>query len=608
MDFKKKMIIVSASVIAILGGILIGVTYYKYNKKMEDTQQEITKVIEQNIQSYMKEYAGTAANIEELQSEVKTLTKNPNSSTTLTDAQVNAIIKSTTERVESGLLKEVTSQFYALKQETLLELEAQIDAKIREVLSEASEEPMLSEEEISEISNSIQLIVESNILSAVRDQYKVLAKSVSVLEASINKKIEVINSTLMNYETRIQDLENTAASNESLNELKGQYSNFVKTALVTTNIISNISVMPTDKNGVVSARAGYKMNDKIEALQKDLSTKYESLLASIEEINKQLDDNLKKMEDATATKEAVNKAIKALQAADASNVSSIDHAKALLEEAIAAAKNDVSSETQDAKNDTLEKLTAIKEQFYNDIDTAGSNTAAVQSALDEAKNGLQDQVEAINTKIIVLNNTITGLKSRIGKIESDVDILRTATQSNYNNIAKAKGDIEDANKSISSLENYSNTLNSTISSLTTISTNIKNANDEDLQNYITNLEQLLSSYEVGSVEYTQVNNVLIQIRQMKSLQESGQSTSEELESAKKAFEDSITDTSTTLTNKITMNSSDITSLQKDIADSNGVISQNTDSIKQNTDDISNIKETKLSYSYDEATKTLTLTK
>lgn len=217
-------------------------------------------------------------------------------------------------------------------------------------------------------------------------------------------------------------------------------------------------------------------------------------------------------------------------------------------------------------------------------------------------------MEAINSKITVLNNTVTGLKSRIGKIESDVDILRTATQSNYNNIAKAKGDIEDANKSISSLENYSNTLNNTISSLTTISTNIKNANDEDLQNYITNLERLLSSYEVGSVEYTQVNNVLIQIRQMKSLQESGQSTSDELEAARKALEENITDTSTILTNKINMNSSDITSLQKDITDSNGVISQNTDSIKQNTDDISNIKETKLSYSYDEATKTLILTK
>lgn len=345
MDLKKKMIIVSASVIAILGVILVGVAYYNYTKKINDTQQEITKVIEQSIQSYMKEYAGTAANMEELQSEVKTLTKNPNnSSTTLTDAQVNAIIKSTTERVESGILREVTSQLFSLKQETLSELETQIDAKIREVLSEVSEESMLSDEEISEISNSVQLIVESNILSAVRDQYKVLAKSVSVLEASINKKIEVINSTLMDYETRIQDLENTAASNESLNALKGQYSNFVKTALVTTNIISDISVMPTDKNGVVSARAGYKMNGKIEALQKDLSTKYESLLASIEEINKQLDDNLKKMEDATATKEAVNKAIKALQDADASNVSSIDQAKTLLEEAIAAAKNDVSSD------------------------------------------------------------------------------------------------------------------------------------------------------------------------------------------------------------------------------------------------------------------------
>lgn len=618
MEFKKKIVIISVSVIVLLGAMLIGVAYYNYNKKLEDTQKEITKVIEQNIQKYMKEYASTGTANEDSQSQAKTLTKNTSngSDLTFTNEQINTIIKSTTERVEAGLLKEITSRFSSLKQETMSGLEAQIDEKIREVFSIEPEKPMPLEQEISEISNAIQLIVESNVLSIVQERYKLLSKSMSVLEVSINKKINIINSTLMDYENRIWDLERSMISNKSkieningsLDLLRGQYSNFVKTALITTNIISDMSRMPADKNGVVSAKSGYEMNRKIEDLQKDLVNKYESLVVSIEEINKQLEDNIQKIKDAASTKEAVNKAIEALQAADANNIESIDNAKKLLEEAIVTAKNDASNEAQDAKNVTLEKLTAIKDKLHQDIHEAGDDTAAVQNALDIAKNGLQDQLVAINSKITVLNNTVTGLKSRIGKIESDVDILRTTTQSNYNNISKAKSDIEDANKSINSLENYSNTLSNTLSSLTTISTNIKNASDMDLQNYITNLEQLLSTYEPGTIEYTQINNVLIQVIQMKDLQDSGKSTADELEFARKSLEESIADTSIIFTDKIALVTSDISSIQKDIEQSNNVINENTDSIKKNSDDISNIKDTKLSYTYDEATKTLTLTK
>ena len=257
---KTIIAIVAASAVAVLA--IVTSVNAAYSKRINVSQQELADSITKDVYTYLTDYvsaAPTSSEITDLQLRVSSLENESNQNdvlaSTLTDAQIQAIINSVNNQVQPALMKEITSKFSTLKKETITEMESNLETEVKEILKDTP----VSDEQLKNITNSVEVIVEANILKKVQEDYKALDSSLKTLQANIEEKLNEISKTLSNYEERIAKLENvtntmsetvtkynTSSQNnteqleKSLAALQNSYSQYIQTAVTITNIVTAV--------------------------------------------------------------------------------------------------------------------------------------------------------------------------------------------------------------------------------------------------------------------------------------------------------------------------------------------------------------------------------
>lgn len=517
-----KMVGIVVSIILFTVAMCEAFGSVNYNKKIDTSQQEIKDAITKDMRTYLSEYKGAdATKVASLDQRV-TVLENDNgetvSSTTLTDAQTQVMIKSITNQIKPELLKEIASRVTTMEETTIKDLESQIETIVKENTKEAEG---LTSEDILEITNQVQLIVEANIMQEVAKNYSVLEANIKSLKTSIEEKISNMETTISNYETRIKQLETTisdieknysknninASSNiqevkNSLTILEAEYNQFLQTALSTSHIVNVFDVEPTDDKGVLSAKAGY-------AMYKELSKRISQLNTSV---SGELEANMEDMKNRVSTLEtitetqatAINEAKTSIKNSEnaitkneaaisqaSSDISALEIEKDNLQAAISN-MDSLSTKINNAKSDDLDQyianLSALKETFTNEADQAQIETvitqikkirklqesgtataddllsakATLQNNIDTAKASLNEQLSSVNTNISDLQKSIAEANSSIEANKQNIESANSSITENKDAINENKTSIQQNTDDISSLQNDMNNLQNAV--------------------------------------------------------------------------------------------------------------------------------------------------
>lgn len=479
-----KVIGIAVVCALLVSGIFSGIIY---NNKINAAQDQLTASISKDMETYMNEYrSAQATKVASLDKRVSSLENIPDgetaesSLTTLTDSQIQAVIKSVTEQVKPQILKEVNSKFTTLKQETLTELESNLETVVKETLSET----IIEEQTLSEIANSVQVIVETNILKTVQQELNATESNLKTLTANIEARLNKIEGTMSEYEVRIRKLENmtqdinstvikngseqstnTESLKENLDTLKAQYMAFTKTAITTSHIVSDLTVAPADENQVLSAKTGYQLLQTINDLSVNLSDDLEKRVKKLEdqmyEVKQELLNNIDALAERTATKESLESTRdaldKAIKAEGSDREKAIQDAQTALNDSITKAQEQVTKLSQDGTaeakakaQEVLDQLIADKNNLESAIESAktdaANGTENVNKALTKATEDINNQISDVEAEILGISNNITVANSNIKNNANAIDAANANIQKNATDISNAQTEIDNLKK------------------------------------------------------------------------------------------------------------------------------------------------------------------
>ena len=319
--------LIASSAIVVIGSV--SHMTHEYNKQMNTSQSAIAEKVTVDLQDYFGGYMDqSASKIKVLENTVEEIQQDT-TGITLSQEQIDEIISGVISQVTPDLLKQVTSSDKIVTQETITTLEKEIDAKLKSIVPEGT----ISEGEMQALTDSISVIVESNIMKELSQNDNVSENDLKTLQESIESKLKMINSTIDAYEGKIDTLQKEldslkekGASEAELDALETRITNayknlenFATNSSKAVTIIDNLMTEYGTEGGVVSAEAGHEMlvglqdlNARITVKTEEINSMKEALQAKDEEILKKIADNTETIDTINQTTESLDAAIKSV--------------------------------------------------------------------------------------------------------------------------------------------------------------------------------------------------------------------------------------------------------------------------------------------------------
>ncbi len=440
--------IVSAAVLIILLVLVTAVALH--NREKEILNADATETLQKNISVELKEYFGQyltnqKGEIKELSKTVDTIQDSGAIAIDLTPEQQEILISEILKNLTPEKLSEITNQSSLISEKAISNLETAIYNKLVEKFSTYYEEAKLTDSQIEAIADAVTVIVEKNLYDELEKRFANQEKYLVQIEKAITEKLDKVTNTVTKYqetvkelETKIKVVEKDSSSTEEVEKLRDQITNlqnsftaFVSTAQPAINIVTNLSVKPTGDNDVLSAQAGYNLNEKISSLNTTLTNAYNDFATTMtqkvndndkkqsqkladakQDLESQIADNAEKAELMNKAREAAEKALESKSKQDIAN----------LEDALESLGSDISDDLKraydelvaadSADKDALEKaIESAKSSLNSDIEQTNNNITSLQADLTNTKNNLSNE----------LTNTKKDLSNEITKMGEDVN-------------------------------------------------------------------------------------------------------------------------------------------------------------------------------------------
>ena len=421
-------------------GIIIVLALICFLPKKKDSEyRDVSADLSESITVDLKEYFGQY--LSNQKGEIKELTNTVDSLQTsgieLTQEQQDALIKRLVENLTPEMIQGIMDRNESVSKETIESLEQSIYDKLVESLNVQSEKVQLTESQMQAIGDSVTMIVETNILSVLEERFEQQTKYLVNIEAAIDEKLKKLTDTVTSYQETVKQIEskikviekNTANSAETeklrlqLEELQRNYESFIATAQPAINIVTNLAVYPTGSNDVLSAQAGYNLNQKIVDVKNTLSTSFsdfsQQISAKVEandvkqsqklsdaknELESQIADNTKQVELLDKARQAAEKALETKAAEDVEALTkALEDMNGNLSDDLKNAYDNLLQMDKDNAENMRNILADTSNAINADIMSANNNITSLRSDLNDAKNTLSKEIQQMGDNV---NNNI----------------------------------------------------------------------------------------------------------------------------------------------------------------------------------------------------------
>lgn len=403
----------------------------------DTASDELTESITVELKEYFGQYlTNQKGEIRELNNTLDSL-QNNSGYIELTQAQQDILIAKIIENLTPEMLKNIMHSDTSISQETIENLEQSIYEQLVENFSSYYENAELTDAQKQAVADAVTVIVETNILSILEEKFEQQKQYLVSIEEAIEEKLQKMTDTVTSYqetvkeiETKLKVVEKNSSNTEEVERLRTQlemlqksYESFVATAQPAINIVSNLSVYPTGSNDVLSAQAGYNLNQKIMSVNNALSSSFtefsDAITAKVDandrkqsqklsdaktDLESQIADNAKQVELLDQARKAAEKALETKAEEDI----------AALKDALAKLDGNLSSDLQAAydllvqadsdNKDAMDRaLSSAKDSINADIQAANNNITSLRTDLNETSDRLSKEIQQMGDDV---NNNI----------------------------------------------------------------------------------------------------------------------------------------------------------------------------------------------------------
>lgn len=403
----------------------------------DTASDELTESITVELKEYFGQYlTNQKGEIRELNNTLDSL-QNNSGYIELTQAQQDMLIAKVIENLTPEMLKNIMHSDTSISQETIENLEQSIYEQLVENFSSYYENAELTDAQKQAVADAVTVIVETNILSILEEKFEQQKQYLVSIEEAIEEKLQKMTDTVTSYqetvkeiETKLKVVEKNSSNTEEVERLRTQlemlqksYESFVATAQPAINIVSNLSVYPTGSNDVLSAQAGYNLNQKIMSVNDALSSSFtefsDAITAKVDandrkqsqklsdaktDLESQIADNAKQVELLDQARKAAEKALETKAEEDI----------AALKDALAKLDGNLSSDLQAAydllvqadsdNKDAMDRaLSSAKDSINADIQAANNNITSLRTDLNETSDRLSKEIQQMGDDV---NNNI----------------------------------------------------------------------------------------------------------------------------------------------------------------------------------------------------------
>lgn len=403
----------------------------------DTASDELTESITVELKEYFGQYlTNQKGEIRELNNTLDSL-QNNSGYIELTQAQQDMLIAKIIENLTPEMLKNIMHSDTSISQETIENLEQSIYEQLVENFSSYYENAELTDAQKQAVADAVTVIVETNILSILEEKFEQQKQYLVSIEEAIEEKLQKMTDTVTSYqetvkeiETKLKVVEKNSSNTEEVERLRTQlemlqksYESFVATAQPAINIVSNLSVYPTGSNDVLSAQAGYNLNQKIMSVNDALSSSFtefsDAITAKVDandrkqsqklsdaktDLESQIADNAKQVELLDQARKAAEKALETKAEEDI----------AALKDALAKLDGNLSSDLQAAydllvqadsgNKDAMDRaLSSAKDSINADIQAANNNITSLRTDLNETSDRLSKEIQQMGDDV---NNNI----------------------------------------------------------------------------------------------------------------------------------------------------------------------------------------------------------
>lgn len=406
----------------------------------DTASDELTESITVELKEYFGQYlTNQKGEIRELNNTLDSL-QNNSGYIELTQAQQDMLIAKIIENLTPEMLKNIMHSDTSISQETIENLEQSIYEQLVENFSSYYENAELTDAQKQAVADAVTVIVETNILSILEEKFEQQKQYLVSIEEAIEEKLQKMTDTVTSYqetvkeiETKLKVVEKNSSNTEEVERLRTQlemlqksYESFVATAQPAINIVSNLSVYPTGSNDVLSAQAGYNLNQKIMSVNDALSSSFtefsDAITAKVDANDKK---QSQKLSDAKTDLES--------QIADnAKQVELLDQARKAAEKALETKAEEDIAALKDALAKLDGNLSSDLQAAYDLLVQADSdNKDAMDRALSSAKDSINADIQAANNNITSLRTDLNETSDRLSK-----EIQQMGDDVNNNIVAK----------------------------------------------------------------------------------------------------------------------------------------------------------------------------
>lgn len=428
-------VLAAVVIICLFAGIRTNVreTSNTYDTASDELTESITVELKEYFGQYLTNQKGE---IKELNNTLDSL-QNNSGYIELTQAQQDILIAKIIENLTPEMLKNIMHSDTSISQETIENLEQSIYEQLVENFSSYYENAELTDAQKQAVADAVTVIVETNILSILEEKFEQQKQYLVSIEEAIEEKLQKMTDTVTSYqetvkeiETKLKVVEKNSSNTEEVERLRTQlemlqksYESFVATAQPAINIVSNLSVYPTGSNDVLSAQAGYNLNQKIMSVNDALSSSFtefsDAITAKVDandrkqsqklsdaktDLESQIADNAKQVELLDQARKAAEKALETKAEEDI----------AALKDALAKLDGNLSSDLQAAydllvqadsdNKDAMDRaLSSAKDSINADIQAANNNITSLRTDLNETSDRLSKEIQQMGDDV---NNNI----------------------------------------------------------------------------------------------------------------------------------------------------------------------------------------------------------
>lgn len=439
-----------AAVLILLLCVMIGAQSEKRKKDL--LYGEATEAAKENIAVELKEYFGQyltnqKGELKELTNTVEAMQDTGAMSIELTGEQQDLLIAGVLDNLTPEKIMELADVNREASANAITGMEKNIYDRLVEKFSDYYDDARLTDSQREAVADAVTVIVEKNIYDELEKRFESQEKYLTEIEKSISEKLDKVTNTVNNYretvkelETKLKvvekdstNLEEVEKLREELSELSKSYQSFVSTAQPAINIVTNLSVAPTGDNDVLSAQAGYTLNQKISNLNVTLTNAYDEFAT---EITQKVNDNDKKQSRKLADAKAN------LESQIADNTEKMK----LLDEARQAAEKALQTKSEEDVNALKNAMNKLGGDMSDDLQAAyDSLMAADTSNMEETGRIIEALEGSLNKDIAAANNNITSLRSDLKDAENALKQELAATQTNLEGQIQANDQKQDRN-------------------------------------------------------------------------------------------------------------------------------------------------------------------